>query len=153
MFVVCPYEFVFMLLVHTCHRILLDQTRNGHHFRQADTNVLTVQFDKLKEPSHMHTGDAIVCTQCQAVLSHLSHLVEKPDDASKLWTCEFCSHTNTVDLVADEIPTEDDVTYLLEPASIAAEGTATGSGDDNLVVFCIDVSGSMCVTTEVSQSQ
>jgi hypothetical protein len=50
--------------------------------------------------------------------------------------------------MAEEIPTEEDVTYMLEPA-LLIKGAIGGSGDKTPVVFCIDVSGSMCVTTEV----
>jgi hypothetical protein len=129
-------------------------TGRGRQVRRADTNILSVRFDKLKEPSLMHTGDAVMCGHCQAVFSHLSVLTnqtgDQGDDESKVWVCEFCSHSNTVDLMAEEIPTEEDVTYMLEPA-LLIKGAIGGSGDKTPVVFCIDVSGSMCVTTEVRE--
>ena len=52
----------------------------------------------------------------------------------------------------EEIPTEEDTTYLLTTAAAQAskEGhTEAISAEESLVVFCIDTSGSMCVTTEV----
>lgn len=50
------------------------------------------------------------------------------------------------------MPTKDDTTFMLAPASVAegAAGDVAGGVEDSLVVFCIDISGSMCVTTEVS---
>ena len=50
----------------------------------------------------------------------------------------------------EEVPTSPDTTYLLAPAP-AVQDNPSGGGDidDTLAVFCIDVSGSMCVTTEV----
>ena len=53
-----------------------------------------------------------------------------------------------MDIEDEEIPRNDDVTYLLEPALSTAASGASGR-DESLVVFCVDVSGSMCVTTEV----
>lgn len=69
----------------------------------------------------------------------------------QVWLCEFCSHENTVsngvrrlcvsstsDLFSDELylhtQSEDDYQNL----------------EDTLVVFCVDISGSMSVTTEVA---
>jgi len=47
-----------------------------------------------------------------------------------------------VDILAEEIPSEADVTYMISPAPTT---TATScQGDENsMVIFCIDVSGSM----------
>lgn len=69
----------------------------------------------------------------------------------QVWLCEFCSHENTVSnavsricvsstsgLFSDELyqhtQSEDDYQNL----------------EDTLVVFCVDISGSMSVTTEVA---
>ena len=54
-----------------------------------------------------------------------------------------------LDIVPDEIPTIEDTTYLITPAAVLAEGGGSTGMDESLVVFCIDTSGSMCVTTEV----
>ena len=59
------------------------------------------------------------------------------------WTCRFCDAHN-VSHVENILGVGDDVTYVLSPP------TKTSTLDDSLVVFCIDVSGSMCVTSEVS---
>ena len=57
---------------------------------------------------------------------------------------------NEVDIVPEEMPTKEDTTFMIAPPQ-SAEGVAQGGGvEDSLVVFCIDVSGSMCVSTEVS---
>lgn len=52
-------------------------------------------------------------------------------------------------IVPEEIPSKADVTYMLEPASLvvvaAGDGGASGKtdGQESIVVFCIDYSGSM----------
>ena len=61
-----------------------------HHVRATDTNVISVQFGSLAEPSQWHTGDALFCSnkKCAAVVSHLTKL-EGEDDIKVLSTCPF----------------------------------------------------------------
>ena len=53
-----------------------------------------------------------------------------------------------VDIEDEEIPTEEDVTFMLEPA-LSTTASGPSGMDEALVIFCVDISGSMCVTTEV----
>lgn len=62
------------------------------------------------------------------------------------WECEFCGVTNVADLEPEEVPTVDTVDYLIESAPVVR---AADPGEE-LVVFCVDTSGSMCVTTELA---
>ena len=43
--------------------------------------MLAVKFNKLTDPSNIHTGDAVVCgnAHCTAILSHLSKLTDSED--------------------------------------------------------------------------
>ena len=69
-----------------------------------------------------------------------------------MWVCEFCGTRNEVDAFPEELPTKMDTTFLVSPAPTVGGGAAGEGGagmEEALVVFCIDVSGSMCVTTEV----
>ena len=66
-----------------------------------------------------------------------------------MWKCEFCGENNLVDLEDEEIPKNEDTTFMLQPAPCTAVSGKTGV-DESLVIFCVDTSGSMCVTTEVS---
>ena len=71
-----------------------------------------------------------------------------------MWVCEFCSTENEVDIaVPDEVPLKEEVLYIITPGpSGKNSGTMVReqAGKDALVVFCIDTSGSMGTTTEVS---
>jgi hypothetical protein len=67
----------------------------------------------------------------------------------QIWTCEFCNTDNNIDIMEEELPKEKDITFMLEPALSTTAAGPSGT-DESLVIFCIDVSGSMCVTTEVS---
>ncbi len=71
----------------------------------------------------------------------------------QVWACEFCGQENKVEVEAEEVPTKKDTTYLIAPP-MPIEGEAGVGGVDmeaSLVIFCIDISGSMCVTVEVSK--
>ncbi len=57
-----------------------------------------------------------------------------------------------MDLDAEEIPRKDDVTFMLQPAPCTAASGKSGL-DQSLVIFCVDTSGSMCVTTEVRRTE
>ena len=45
------------------------------------------------------------------------------------------------------MPASQDVTFVMSPPLVVA--ARDGVVEDSLVVFCVDISGSMCVTTEV----
>jgi hypothetical protein len=59
-----------------------------------------------------------------------------------VWPCEFCLAENHVNIDDNEIPTSDDVEFLIEPAKFKAKSVE----DESIIVFCIDISGSMNVT-------
>ena len=72
------------------------------------------------------------------------------EEGELLWQCEFCGTNNVVAMDAEEVPTEGSYDYMLAPAPEAPAGSAAPSEDGGVVVFCVDTSGSMCVTTEVA---
>ena len=61
--------------------------------------------------------------------------------------CEFCGAENEVSVVSEEVPTSEEVTFVMSPPPVVA-GARDSVVEDSLVVFCVDISGSMCVTTE-----
>ena len=69
----------------------------------------------------------------------------------QIWKCEYCGTENKVDISQDEIPKGHQVTFMMAPPPVLTGGAVAGcSMEDSVVVFCIDISGSMCVTTPVS---
>ena len=66
---------------------------------------------------------------------------------SQVWKCEFCGLNNVIDEPEkEEVPVKESYDYVLEPPT---QPDAKHEANTELVVFCIDISGSMCVTTEV----
>ena len=59
----------------------------------------------------------------------------------QVWKCEFCDKENPITPEMQNFPEEADVTYTIHPGSV--------DGDDTTVIFMVDISGSMSVTTEV----
>ncbi|CAF2229853.1 unnamed protein product [Rotaria magnacalcarata] len=125
--------------------------------RKPDTNVLSVKFNRLLQPGEMHAGDPVYCKACNAIASHLSKIQnetnendtsERPDEPESKWCCEFCLHTNGVDIEQSDLPKQEDATYLVSPAPVVHGSNMTGV-DDSIVLFLIDTSGSMSSTTLV----
>ncbi|XP_038073703.1 circularly permutated Ras protein 1-like isoform X2 [Patiria miniata] len=108
--------------------------------RRADTNVIAVKFDMLVNPSHLHAGSPVFCSNCEAAFSAVSRITPSGDGA-QIWKCEFCDKRNPVTAAMQSIPKEDDLTFTIQPGS--------GGGDDTAVIFMVDISGSMSVTTAV----
>lgn len=118
---------------------------------KADCNVLAVTLAQLNQKFPIVTGDAIFCSQCGAVLSGFSQKeTNKLDDSSLTWNCKFCGKENNVlDKDEKEIPNSCVADFLLSPPKIA-KSVEQSKG---IVVYCIDISGSMSQTTPVPKLQ
>ncbi len=81
-------------------------------------------------------------------LIHISDLKSN----ESVWVCEFCGTHNKISIENEELPKADDLFYMLQSAEqnkIAANQTPNSKEQDISVIFCIDFSGSMCVTSEI----
>jgi len=119
--------------------------------RKADVNIIAAKFDQLVKPNEMFAGEPKKCKTCTAVMSHLSAANIKNENEKKTWTCEFCNEENDVTTILDdinELPTKDDVTFLIDvPATIKEEEPKAElnniSSDNKYMTFALDISGSM----------
>jgi len=148
----------------------------ARRFRRMDTNVLRVDLGTLSQEAYIATGDPIFCKKCKAAFNSLSKLKpwettnadsagsssaeegktkgkekkkeseegEEVREGSQLWICEFCNEKNPVFIEREELPTSDTMDFIIRPATML-----TNEKDTSNTLFCIDTSGSMCVTTEV----
>jgi len=101
----------------------------------------------LKEESEVATGDPVFCSSCKAIFNKHSEVEETKEEQH--WTCEFCGSKNEVNMEPEEIPKSETVNYILEAAAQVHDKKAGGLKQDITVVFCVDISGSMCVTEAV----
>ena len=64
--------------------------------------------------------------------------------------CEFCNTRNNIEIEMEEIPQEGEILYLQQSQRSQKDNAlVSGITKDSIVVFCVDTSGSMGVTTEV----
>lgn len=105
-------------------------------FPKASTNIVSLSLGKLAQDVEVSTGDPCKCKKCPAIFSTVSQSSEET------WVCEFCGEKNSIDLEEEEKPKSGVLDYVLAPPEPKKK-------DDSLVVFVIDVSGSMAVTSEI----
>lgn len=124
----------------------------GKYKQEVDTNVFQVQLSCLKDSGELATGDPVFCTQCQAVFNKFSKIEETKDAAtgevSQVWKCEFCLKANNVQFEPEELPKTAGVNYIVEAAAQIHDKKGGAKGDVS-VVFCVDISGSMCVSQAI----
>mmetsp|Transcript_35531 Transcript_35531/g.69696 ORF Transcript_35531/g.69696 Transcript_35531/m.69696 type:complete len:750 (+) Transcript_35531:32-2281(+) len=121
---------------------------------RVHTNIVCIKMAALENTKQnsancqLATGDVTFCgnSNCKAAFSSLSKLTASSEDEdARNWVCEFCSFTNCVELEEEEVPVQPSVNYILEPAE-----EKEISNEDGLLLFVVDVSGSMCVSQQVS---
>ncbi len=127
--------------------------------REVDTNVISITLASLKDQTALATGDPVLCGKCKAVFNMHSRVdpaaVGVAGMQRGVWRCEFCNEANAVTIEPEEMPKADELTYVLESAHQAMKKDAdqVGSVEDVSIIFCLDVSGSMCVTQMVEGQQ
>ncbi|XP_033913206.1 circularly permutated Ras protein 1 [Acipenser ruthenus] len=116
----------------------------------VDVNVVSVNVGRLVDLKNIAvpvgSSPSLQCRRCSAAVSQLSNIDHNQGGSD--WSCEFCSQHNRFDSSSSaSLMPSHDVLYLHEDA----DGDYVNL-EDLLVVFCVDISGSMCVTAEVEIS-
>ncbi|XP_030854579.1 circularly permutated Ras protein 1 isoform X1 [Strongylocentrotus purpuratus] len=129
-------------------------------YRRADANVILLSLGSLANDPVIMTGDPVRCSKCNILLSHVSRLDPVENEDKRNWICEFCGQQNEgLEMVDEEVPKENSVDYLLAAApEKAAEGekkdeTIKPSSTPGLVLYCVDMSGSMAERTQLPELQ
>lgn len=126
--------------------------RPARVFRQEiDTNVFKIGFSTLKDQAEIATGDPEFCSKCKAIFnvhSKINLISQIGKEDQQVWKCEFCNTENLVCIEDEEKPQTAAVNYIVEAAAQIQDKNAMGNKDVS-VVFCIDVSGSMCVSQPI----
>ena len=93
-------------------------------------------------------------TTSNSILNNNSKLkviekIEKDENPNTtLWECEFCYFSNMIQIEPEEIPKTDIIDYFVMSKNQVKSNNFNFS-DEKSIVFCFDVSGSMCVTTPI----
>jgi len=147
----------------------------GEPGKNLSQNVLSVELGALCRPVDLATGDPVRCKQCQAVFcasdapsltkSEKKEGDEDEDMTTRVWTCRYCGCKQEIEIDDAEIPTSNVSEYVVAPgeepqaaeaassdAAAAATAAAATAGaadpeDNCYVVFCVDISGSMSMTS------
>jgi len=125
------------------------------HRQRVNTNIISVDLGTLKEAAdNLATGDAFMCQSCKAVLSQHDELLKQyeeiklDDDDQSIWVCAFCNHVNIIEIDPEEVPKSETVDYILAPPATQSDDKKTNT-DESQIIFCIDISGSMCVSQQI----
>lgn len=108
----------------------------------------------LKNKAELATGDPEICQGCKAIFNSLSKIEVKEaqvigESDMQVWNCEFCNHANEVSMEKEEMPQTNTVSYIIEAAAQIQNKKDQGKKDVS-IVFCMDQSGSMCVSKPIN---
>jgi hypothetical protein len=132
------------------YKIATAKTEKKVYEHEIDTNILTIKFDFLKDKVGYATGDPFYCKECQAVLNKYSKLEPIPDSYKSIWVCEFCNVSNEITIEKEEFPTSDCIDYFVQSYSQINNNLKDFNyNDEQSLIFCFDISGSMCVSTPI----
>ncbi|XP_054457674.1 circularly permutated Ras protein 1 [Anoplopoma fimbria] len=125
--------------------------KDGESRLKANVNVVSINIGKLvniSQASIMESFESpVICGKCSAALSCLSSIQRN------VWVCEFCECENAVNdsvnrvCIGQRAGVHSDDLYLPTQSEDDYQNL-----EDTLVVFCVDISGSMSVTAEVTSS-
>ena len=131
--------------VRANNRVKVGQKKRRKFVQEFDTNVYEVALNCLENKGNLATGDAELCTTCAGVFSKFSKITLEEDQ--QIWTCEFCNTKNEVMIDDEEKPKTNETTYMIEAAAQVLDKKF--STHEISVVFCLDISGSMCVSQAI----
>lgn len=112
------------------------------------SNIVAIEFKQLEKEEGIATGLPIKCKECSGLLSKVSKPYLKKTEDGLIWNCEFCSTPNSINLEDEEALNNSIVTYILgneikPKIDLNEEQKIPKSDEDNSIIFCIDISGSM----------
>ncbi|XP_027143465.1 circularly permutated Ras protein 1 [Larimichthys crocea] len=123
----------------------------GENRLKVNVNVVSLSIGNLVDISQAsgleNFQSPVICGKCSAALSCLSSM------QSNVWVCEFCGCANNVNnsvtrvCIGQRAGVHSDDLYLPDQSEDDYQNL-----EDTLVVFCVDISGSMIVTTEVTSN-
>ena len=116
--------------------------------KEIDTNVCLIKYEGLEKESDNKVLRLYQCEKCKAYLNKFSTLIPKNDKYD--WQCEFCSNLNK-DLIINKVdlPFDETIENCIAPG--INKDLKTPEKDDSSLIFCFDISGSMCQSYDVGR--
>ena len=128
------------------------------HKQKVNANVISIELGTLKESAKNINSGINKCENknCGAILSKYDgdKLLKEYDDIKlddeddSIWICKFCNHINIISIDEEEFPKKETVDYILAPPASTDDAKETDQSESQ-IIFCVDVSGSMCVTQAI----
>ena len=117
--------------------------------KEIDVNVCLIKYEGLEKESENNILRVYQCEKCKAYLNKFSNLVPKEDKYD--WQCEFCSNLNK-DLIINKVdlPLNETIENCIAPG--INKDLKTPEKDDSSLIFCFDISGSMCQSYDVGRN-
>ncbi|MEE6482772.1 hypothetical protein FKM82_013333 [Ascaphus truei] len=107
----------------------------------ANCNIMLLNIGKLVDVAGtLNRENPALCSNCSASISELNHGQE-----DKTWSCVFCETENPIGACEQYESAREDQLYLYDPQHENERNLA----EDSLLIFCIDISGSMSATSEI----
>ena len=118
-------------------------------FKKAiDTNVCVIRHNSLEKQPEEELGKLYKCEKCQAYLNKYSNLNPTLEPNKYEWKCEFCFNLNKLNIEKNNLPKCEIIETCLEPV----EKNEQNLEDDSSLIFCFDISGSMCQSYNVGKN-
>ena len=118
-------------------------------FKKAiDTNVCVIRHSSLEKKPEEEIGKLYKCEKCQAYLNKYSNLNPTSEPNKYEWKCEFCFNINKLNIEKSNLPKCEIIETCLEPVVEQEQNLE----DDSSLIFCFDISGSMCQSYNVGKA-
>ena len=118
-------------------------------FKKAiDTNVCVIRHSSLEKQPEEQLSKLYKCGKCQAYLNKYSKLNPTSEADKYEWKCEFCFNINKLKIKKNNLPKCETIETCLEPLPQQEQNLE----DDSSLIFCFDISGSMCQSYNVGRA-
>ncbi len=131
-----------------CDHVQTDTFLSALNKNVISVNIRSILSTESSIKFKMITEMKISCTRCGGILSYLSK--KSLDSELNEWICELCGNVNETNILDwDALIEEDDIEFISldddseEFSDFEFIQTGTDEGNERIIVFCIDTSGSM----------
>lgn len=130
------------------------KTNKGISCKKADVNSAIVRLSTLSEPCEeiipCSRSEINSCSCCSAILTPQSFT--RGSISGNSWDCEYCGTVNKImdaPIISNSASTKNDMSTEVIDFIYGTSQKKIDDEDESLIIFCVDTSGSMCVSNEL----